>query len=131
ALSNSSAVKLHTFPWTFVVRSSVLSWLTTTTPSLENRTSSSRPSEPRPRPMSNAARVFSGASPPPPLCAKTRGRPVSKKGCNPLSVTAPGRPCLSPEMPDVCPLEIDRGHQGLRIHPLRSQAHHAALASHC
>ena len=57
-----------------VVRSSVRSWCTTTTPSRDRWTSSSRPSAPSARPLSNAAIVFSGASALPPRCANTSGR---------------------------------------------------------
>ena len=78
--ASSRASSASTAPGRSVVRSSVASWWTTTTPSRDTRTSSSIPSAPSASPLSNAAIVFSGASAAPPRCAKTSGRGDSKKG---------------------------------------------------
>jgi hypothetical protein len=61
-----------------VVRSTVSSWITTTTPSAVACTSSSRRSAPAARPAVNASSVFSGAVPAAPRCAKSRGRGPSR-----------------------------------------------------
>ena len=67
-------------PEPLVVRSSVSSWWTTTTPSADRWTSSSRPSAPAAIPRSNAAMVFSGPRAHPPRWAKTERTVESKKG---------------------------------------------------
>ena len=61
-------------------RSSVASWCTTTTPSRERWTSSSRPSAPSARPRRTPRSCSPGASALPPRCAKTSGRDEAKNG---------------------------------------------------
>ena len=63
---SSAAVRAGTGPDASVVRSSVSSWQTTTTPSGDRCTSISSPSAPAARPRSKAAIVFSGPSAQPP-----------------------------------------------------------------
>ena len=70
----SAADRAAIGPVASVVRSSVASWQTTTSPSDDKWTSSSRPSAPAARPASNAGIVFSGPRARPPRCAKTSGR---------------------------------------------------------
>src|SRR6266850_4236351 len=66
---SSTTVRSLTAPWPFVVRSSVGSWMTITSPSLDRWTSNSMKSAPRATAFRKARRLFSGQRRAPPRCA--------------------------------------------------------------
>src|ERR1700730_8422535 len=94
---SSAAVRSPTGPEPEVVRSSVASWMTMTSPSRERCTSNSMKSAPRTTAFLKASRLFSGQRSAPPRCA---ARSVAGEVCGApaptIAATTPTVPALQP-----------------------------------
>src|SRR5438552_5409963 len=86
---SSATVRSLTAPWPFVVRSSVGSWMTITSPSLDRWTSNSMKSAPRATAFRKARRLFSGQRRAPPRCA---ARSVAGFPCPPTEPATTASP---------------------------------------